>query len=59
MFKVNRRRSVVFVVNFENISHLVLVVLLITLNMSMPTEILVSVPKLYFLSGIFLVFKML
>ena len=29
----NRRRSGVFIVNFEHISHLVLVFLLLTLNM--------------------------
>ena len=34
MFKVNNRRhSGVFVVNYEHISHLVLVFLLLTLNM--------------------------
>ena len=36
MFKVNnkdtRRRSGIFIVNFEHISHLVLVFLLLTLN---------------------------
>ena len=31
--EVNWRRSGVFIVNFENISHLVLVILLLTLNM--------------------------
>ena len=31
-----RRRSGVFIVNFEHISHLVLVFLLLTLNMEMP-----------------------
>ena len=34
MFKVNWRRSGVFRVNFEHISHLVLVFLLLTLNFS-------------------------
>ena len=36
MFKINnkdRRRSGVFIVNFEHISHLILVFLLLTLNM--------------------------
>ena len=33
MFKVNRRRSGVFIVNFKHISHLVLVFILLTLNM--------------------------
>ena len=39
MFKVNNkawRRSGVFIVNFEHISHLVLVFLLLTLNMKLP-----------------------
>ena len=42
MFKVNnkdtrmKRRSGVFIVNFEHISHLVLVFLLLTLNMYFP-----------------------
>ena len=42
MFKVNnkdtrrKRRSGVFIVNFEHISHLVLVFLLLTLNMQLP-----------------------
>ena len=40
MFKVNNRktnhRSGVFIVNFEHISHLVLVFLLVTLNMQLP-----------------------
>ena len=31
------RRSGVFIVNFEHISHLVLVFLLLTLNLQMPT----------------------
>ena len=43
MFKVNnndpRRRSGVFIVNIEHISHLVLVFLLLRLNMKMSTEI--------------------
>ena len=34
MFRVNWRRSGVFRVNFEHISHLVLVFLLLTLNFS-------------------------
>ena len=41
MFKVNnkaRRRSGVSIVNFEHISHLVLVFLLLTLNRLIPTE---------------------
>ena len=33
------RRSVVFIVNFEHISHPNLVVLLLTLNMQLPAEI--------------------
>ena len=33
LLKVNRRRTGVFIVNFEHISHLVLVFLLLTLNM--------------------------
>ena len=44
MFKVNnkdtgtsRRRSGVFIVNFERISHLFLVFLLLTLDMQLPT----------------------
>ena len=39
MFKVNNKdtSSGVFFVNFEHISHLVLVFLLLTLNMQMPT----------------------
>ena len=32
-------RSDVFIVNFEHISHLVLVFLLLTLNMKLPTEL--------------------
>ena len=39
MFKINnkdRRRSGVFIVNFEHISHLILVFLLLTLNMQLP-----------------------
>ena len=42
MFKVDNKdqndwcRSTVFIVNFEHISHLVLVFLLLTLNMYMP-----------------------
>ena len=38
MFKVNNkwRRSGVFIVNFEYISHLALVILLLTLNMQLP-----------------------
>ena len=32
------RRSGVFIVNFEDISHLVLVFLLLTLNIQLPTE---------------------
>ena len=43
MFKVTietpERRSVVFIVNFEHISHPNLVVLLLTLNMQLPAEI--------------------
>ena len=35
MFKVNRRPSGTFIVNFEHILHLVLVFLLLTLNMSL------------------------
>ena len=34
------RRSGVFIVNFEHISHLVLVSLLLTLNMSLPAALL-------------------
>ena len=33
-----RRRSGVFIVNFEHISHLVLVFLLLTLNMELPAR---------------------
>ena len=33
LLKVNKRRSSVFIVNFEDISHLVLMFLLLTLNM--------------------------
>ena len=37
MFKVNTwRRSVIFIINFEHISHLVLVFLLLTLSRYMP-----------------------
>ena len=39
MFKINnkdRRRSGVFIVNFEHISYLILVFLLLTLNMQLP-----------------------
>ena len=39
MFKINnkdRRRSGIFIVNFEHISHLILVFLLLTLNMQLP-----------------------
>ena len=32
------RRSGIFIINFEQISHLVLVFLLLTLNMQLPTE---------------------
>ena len=47
MFKVNKktperrhwRRCGVFIVNFEHISHLVLVFLLLILNMSLPAGI--------------------
>ena len=34
---LERRRSGIFIVNFEHISYFVLVFLLLTLNMSMPT----------------------
>ena len=41
MFKVNnkdaRRRSGIFIVNFEHIPHLVQVFLLLTLNMKLPS----------------------
>ena len=33
------RRSGIFIVNFEHISHLVLVFLLLTLNMKLPVEV--------------------
>ena len=39
MFKVNNKdthRSSVFIVNFEHVSHLVIVFLLLTLNMQLP-----------------------
>ena len=36
MFKVNNSRSGIFIVNFEHISHLVLVFLLLTLSRQMP-----------------------
>ena len=36
MFKVKMRRSSVFIVNFEHISHLVLLLLLLTLSRQMP-----------------------
>ena len=40
MFKVNKkdnwRRSGIFIVNFEHITHFVLVVLLLTLDMQLP-----------------------
>ena len=46
MFKVNnkdtRRRSGIFIVNFEHIPHLVLVFLLLTLNMQLPAGKCVS-----------------
>ena len=47
MFKVNNkgihwRRSNVFIVNFEHISHLFLVFLLLTLNMYLPTGHIIS-----------------
>ena len=41
------RRSAVFIVNFEHISHLVLVFLLLTLNMHLPAGLFIQrVPKL-------------
>ena len=56
MFKVNNkdteqcqwRRSSVFIVSFEHISHLALVFLLLTLNKQMPAglcDILISTPR--------------
>ena len=37
MFKVSNKASGVFIVNFEHISHFVLVFQLLTLNMQLPT----------------------
>ena len=50
MLKVNKeiwwwRRSGVFIVNFEHISHLALVFLLLILNMYLPAELLVKFAK--------------
>ena len=36
MFKVNNKDKSIFIVNFEHISHLALVFLLLALNMSLP-----------------------
>ena len=36
MFKVNNKDTGVFIVNFKDISHLVLVFLLLTFNMQLP-----------------------
>ena len=36
MFTVNNKENKVFIVNFEHISHLVLVFLLLTLNIQLP-----------------------
>ena len=53
MFKVNNKdakcRSGVFIVNFEHISHLVLVFLLLTLNMQLPAGKLVLVRFVQFI----------
>ena len=38
MFKVNNKGTGVFIVNFEHISPLVLVFLLLTLNIQLPTR---------------------
>ena len=43
MLRVNRRRSSIFIVNFEHISHLVLVFLLITLRLTFQERISASV----------------
>ena len=42
-----RRRSGVFIVNFEHISHLVLVFLLLTLNMYLPAGVIRSSGQTY------------
>ena len=42
------RRSGVFIVNFEHISHLVLMFLLLTLNMQLPTGEIISFSVLFF-----------
>ena len=39
MFKVNNKDTGLLIVNFEHISHLVLVFLLLTLNMQLPAGI--------------------
>ena len=41
-----QRRSCVFIVNFEYVSHLVLVYLLLTLRREMPTWIIPSIHKM-------------
>ena len=51
MFKINNKdtrsapwgRSVTFIVNFENIWHLVLLLLLLTLRMEFPAEIRIDI----------------
>ena len=52
MFKFNNKdtrttpRSGVFIVNFEHISHLVLVFLLLTLNMELPAGRVLNAPQI-------------
>ena len=40
MFKVNNKEIIVFIINFEHISHFVLVLLLLTLNMQLPAGVM-------------------